>query len=331
MTLSGYDRISKAGRSACPRRHAGADDIQERRTMTSFLQYGSLARPGPGIRPLVVGALTCGALLLPAAGAQANHMTMADGTMCPHAAGTPVAGESAPAPGPVRTASTAPIAPASPSTSAAQPGRTASKPGSQAPSQRAAAQAQAQRPATTQAQRPATAAQSAPKAASVASPAEVGGTTTAPRQVPVAEPSVVQQPRARGSKPGPARHQGSRPAVKSMPADVSPVGRGAPVERPVAAPVVAPSPADSGFPVTAAILFGLLALCGGVVAVGVVARRLRAATAKRAASSSTFVESMDAGIEAELQAMISATRAHALRVPDGLEEVKDDREFSVTR
>lgn len=291
--------------------------------MTSFLQYGWLARPGPGFRPAVVGALACGALMLSAGAAQANHMKMADGTLCPHAAGTPVPGEMAPAPGPERAGSTAPIAPARPV--AAQPGQPATKSASQAPSQRAGAQAQAQGTATSQAQaqRPAATVQPVTNRATVS--------VSAPRQVPVARPSVAQQPRAERSTPSAVTRQASRPVVEPAVAADTPTVLRVRVEHPAAYAVTSPDSADAGAYVPTALLLGLLALCGIVAAAVVAVRRSRVPAVRHAATLPSFVESMDAAIEAELQEMIIETTAHAPRAPAGIEDGSDDRELCQTR
>ena len=76
--------------------------------MSSFLQYGGLERPRAVFRPVVIGALTCSALMASAGVAQADHR-MADGTLCPHAAGTLAPGESPAAPTIERAASSAPV------------------------------------------------------------------------------------------------------------------------------------------------------------------------------------------------------------------------------
>ena len=116
--------------------------------MTSFLQYGSRARQGPGARPVFMGALACGVLLVGAPVASAGHSEMTNGTMCVH--GSAVAeGEGPVVAPPVRTEARTPVA--TPRAAPAQPARPAAKPAAQAPP-KAGSQAQAQRPAASQAQ-----------------------------------------------------------------------------------------------------------------------------------------------------------------------------------
>ncbi|HEV2059781.1 MAG TPA: hypothetical protein VGR11_10510 [Solirubrobacteraceae bacterium] len=289
--------------------------------MSSFLQYGSIARPGPAFRPVVIGALTCGALMVSAGPAQAGHVKMADGTLCPHAAGTLAPGETKAAPTVERAASSGPIGASTPAPRAAAP-RPAAKPAAKAPVQRPAAQAQAQRPASSQAQaqRPAVAAQSAVSKARVAVPAQ--------RQAAVAKPSRAKQPQAATSQRSASKQQVSSPAVKpAVTAEITTDRRSA-IERPTATPATA-GPADSGASVPVAILAGLFALFAIIVA-GIVAVRRRVVRVKSVAPAPTFAESMDAAIEAELQEIIVETRARALQAPAGLEDEHDDREVSQT-
>lgn len=298
--------------------------------MSSFLQYGSFARPGPAFRPVVIGALTCGALMVSAGAAQASHR-MADGTLCPHAAGTLAPGETKAAPTVERAASSGPIGAATPAPRAAAP-RPAAKPAAKAPVQRPAVQAQAQRPASSQAQaqRPAVAAQPAVSKARVAVPAQRKAQVAVPaqRQAPVAKPSRAKQPQAAGSQRSASKQQVSPPAVKpAVTAEIT-TDRRSVIERPTAAPATA-APADSGASVPVAILGGLFALCAIVVG-GIVAVRRRVVRVKSTAPVPTFAESMDAAIEAELQEIIVETRARALHAPAGLEDEHDDREVSQT-
>lgn len=295
--------------------------------MSSFLQYGALARPRPGFRPVFVGALTCSALMISAGAAQASHQAMADGTMCPHAAGALGPGESKAGPTVERAVSNGPIGAATPAPRAAAP-----KPAAKAPVQQPAAQAQAQKPATTQAQaqRPAAAAQPAVSKARVAVPAQ--------RQAPVAKPSAARQPQAGAtSNRSTAQKQVSRaskqqvspPAVRpAVRAEITTDRRGA-IERPTATAPVA-SPADSGASAPVAMLVGLFGLLALVIA-GIVAVRRRVVGVPSAAPSPTLAESIDAAIEAELQEIIIETRARALTAPGALEDEHDDRELSQTR
>src|SRR5215218_2498303 len=307
MMAAGHGSMWTAGRTHRPAVKQMQMQPDQGRTMTSFMQYGSLTRSRPTIRRLAIGALTCSAVMLTAQTAQANHR-MADGTLCPHAAGTPVPGESAPAPGPERSASSAPIG----STGAAAPVpavRPAAKPASKAPAQRAAAQAQAQRPATSgaQAQRPAVATQPVTSTADVA--------VTSQRQEPVATPSIARQPRA-ASKPRVAKPAAAGKRVVAP--DVATLRRGVPVERPAAYSVVA-GPADSGSSAPVATLAALLGLAGIIVA-GMAAARRRVARVKCAASSPSIETPLDAVLEAELQEMIAEARATAVSTSAAAED-----------
>ncbi len=305
----------------------------ERGTMSSFLQHRSHARHGP-MRPLFVGALTCGALLATAPGAVANHMVMADGTMCPHAAGTPVAGEAAPTPGPERSASTAPIAVSSTAKSApGTPARPATKPASQAPS-KGAAQTQAQRPATTQAQaqRPAAATAPARRLAAVTEPAARATTARTPAQADGASGTTRQTPvaRTRGTSPKrslAARSAASRLTGKPVARTVA-LQRAAAVDRPVAA-IPDTTKADDGG--SSATLFGLFGLLG-VSLIGaftvLIGRRVKRG-AVPAVPVMTPADAQDAAIEAELQAMIVETKARAPHVADGLDDAGQERRISI--
>ena len=298
--------------------------------MSSFLQYGSFVRPRTAFRPVVIGALTCSALMVSAGAAQADHR-MADGTLCPHAAGTLAPGESVAAPTLERAASSTPVgASAARSAPAARP---AVKPAAKAPVQRPAVQAQAQRPAASQAQaqRPAAVSQPAVSQARVTVPAQRKAQASVPaqRQAPVAKPSGVQQPKAASGERTAAKQQVSRPAVQPvvMP-EVTTDARGA-IERPTASAAPA-SPADSGVTVSTAMLAGLLGLFGIVVAGVVAFVRRRAVPAKSEAPTPSLDESLDAAIEAELQEIIVETRARALRAPVELDEEPEGRELSHT-
>lgn len=301
--------------------------------MSSFLQHRSRARHGP-MRPLLVGALTCGALLATAPGAVADHQVMADGTMCPHAAGTPVPGEAAPAPGPERAASTAPIA--APSTARSAPGtpaRPATKPASQAPS-KGAVQTQAQRPATTQAQtqrpavasapaqRPAAVTKPAARVATIPTPAQADGVSSTTRKTPVAQTRGTSTKKAVAAKPAVSRST-DRPV-----AETSPLQRAAAVDRPAAATVATTQADDAGSSATWFGLFGLLVVSLiGAFAV-LIARRVKRA-AVPAVPVMTPAAELEAAMEAELQAMIVETKARALHAPDGLEDAGDDRRLSI--
>jgi len=295
-----------------------------------------------------MGALTCGVLLVGAPAASAGHTESTMGTMCPHAAGLPVAGEAPAVAPPVRTAGTAPIttpkaAPAQPARPAAKPAAQApSKAGSQAQAQRpAASQAQAQRPAAAQAQaqRPAVAqapaqrqvalSRSAGRTVTAPTPAKAGGVTTAPRQVPVAGTSRAQQSRGES-----INQQTTAPRALSRPLDVVAAKTGPALvqdetltERPTAGNVGVAQSGDSGLSETAIILLGLLVV-STIGAVGVVAARLRKRGAARTAPLPTLAEAREAAIEAELQAMIAQARTGVKQAPDQLGVAGDDRELS---
>lgn len=297
--------------------------------MNSFLQYGSL-RASPAFRPIVIGALTCGALMVSAGAAQADHR-MADGTLCPHAAGTLAPGEAPAAPTVERAASTAPVGAASAAPVPAA--RPAAKPSVKSQVQRPASQAQAQRPAASQAQaqRPAAVSQPAVSKARVSVPVQAKAQAAVPaqRQAPAAKPSAAQQPKAAAAKRTAAKQQVSRPAaqpVAVMP-EITTDRRGA-IERPTATAAAA-VPADSGISVSTAMLTGLLGLFGIIVA-GVVAARRRGVREPIVASVPRIDDSREAAIEAELQAMIAETRARALHAPDDLDMPHEDRELTQT-
>lgn len=297
--------------------------------MNSFLQYGSF-RASPAFRPVVIGALTCGALMVSAGAAQADHR-MADGTLCPHAAGTLAPGEAPAAPTVERAASTAPVGAVS--AAPAPAARPAAKPAVKSQVQRPASQAQAQRPAASQAQaqRPAAVSQPAVSKARVSVPAQAKAQAAVPaqRQAPAAKPSAAQQPKAAAGKRTAAEQQVSRPAaqpVAVMP-EITTDRRGA-IERPTA--TAAAVPADSGVSVSTAMLAGLLGLFGIIIVAGVVAARRRGVREQSVASVPRLDESREAAIEAELQAMITETRARALHVPDDLDMPHEDRELTQT-
>ena len=313
--------------------------------MRSFLQYGSRARLGPAARPLLMGALTCGVLLVGAPAASAGHTESTMGTMCPHAAGLPVAGEAPAVAPPVRTAGTAPIT--TPQAAPAQPARPAAKPAAQAPS-KAGSQAQAQRPATSQAQaqRPAAAQAQAQRPAVAQAPAQrqvalskpdgrtvtaptptkAGAVTTAPRQVAGAGTTRAGQSRRESTTTAPRAL--SRPldvvAAKTGPALVQDETL---TERPTAGNVGVAQSGDSGLSETAMILLGLLVV-STIGAVGVVAARLRKRGAARTAPLPTLAEAREAAIEAELHAMIAQARTGVKQAPDQLGVAGDDCELS---
>lgn len=297
--------------------------------MNSFLHYGSAMKASPAFRPVVIGALTCGALMVSAGAAQANHR-MADGTLCPHAAGTLAPGEAPAAPTVERAASSAPVGAVS--AAPAPAARPAVKPAAKAPVQRPAVQTQAQRPAASQAQaqRPAAVSQPAVSKARVSVPVQNKAQAAVPaqRQAPAAKPSTAQQPKAAGGKRTAAKQQVSRPAAQPvvvMP-EITTDRRGA-IERPTAS-AAAPAPADSGVSVSTAMLAGLLGLFGIIVA-GVVAARRRVVNATVPTAAPALDDPMDA-IEAELQEIIVETRARSLRAPVELDEADEGRELSQT-
>jgi hypothetical protein len=256
---------------------------------------------------------------------------MADGTLCPHAAGTLAPGEAPAAPTVERAASSAPVGATTAAPAAAA--RPAVKPAAKAPVQRPAVQTQAQRPAASQAQaqRPAAVSQPAVSKARVSVPAQAKAQATSPaqRQAPVAKPSAAQQPKAAAGNRTAVKQPVSRPAaqpVAVMP-EITTDRRGA-IERPTATAAVA-APADSGVSVSTAMLAGLLGLFGIIVA-GVVAARRRGVREQIVAPAPRLDESREAAIEAELQEMIVETRARALHASDDLDVPHEDREFTQT-
>jgi hypothetical protein len=290
------------------------------------------------VRPLFVGALTCGALLATAPAAGAHHLMMADGTMCPHAAGTPVPGEAAPVPGPERAASTAPItAPSTAKSAPATPARPATKPASQGPS-KGAAQAQAQRPATTQAQsqrpaaasapaqRPAAVTKPAARVATVPTPAQADGVTgTTRRPEPVAQTRGTAAKRTVAAKPAVSRST-DKPVAKT---ETSPPQRVVAVDRPAAGTTAAAKSEDAGSFATWVGLLGLF-VASMIGALAVLVGRTKKRVAVRMEPVLTPAERKDAAIEAELQAMIVETKARDLHAPDCLDDAFDKRRFTIT-
>lgn len=299
--------------------------------MSPLIEDRSPAWHGPGVRPLVVGALACGALLMSAPAALAKH-SMPNGTLCPHAAGEPVPGEAAPGPVPTSSTSAAPLAAAR--SSAPPATKPAAKPSPQAKAQKPASQAQAQQPATSQAQaqRPAQAQVQRPAVASRPAAAPVTARASSPatvaRPVPVARSAKAGAGKARtaAKRTAPAHQTAQRPAVH--PDNLRPAAPR--VTNPTVSSVDAGQPAS---PAIGTLLLALLAL-GGIATVAAMAliRRRTATDAERIVGSPTSLDERDAAIEAELQAMISETRARAPRLPDGPEQdAGDARVLSATR
>lgn len=297
--------------------------------MRSLSQEATPARHGPGVRPLVIGALTCGALLLPVGGAQASHR-MANGMLCPHAAGEPVAGEAVAPPGPSHATSAGPIAPATTRAAPARPSP-ATKSGSSVPSQRAASQAPAQRPAVARAQ------SQAPAVATVPAAVRTATVTPAPRAVPVARPAQVRQPRAartpvarKALRAATTRHAVSDPVGPIVVADMFATSDGATVTQPAATSAQPAARSDDRTAIVAAIVLGLLAL--GVIGIaGTLAGLSRIGAARRARAERSFSEAMDAAIEAELQAMICGARPRTSAVRDELDDDARERELGALR
>jgi hypothetical protein len=292
--------------------------------MTSLQLDRPRARHGSHVRPLVVGALACGALLTIAPGAQANHR-MANGMLCPHAAGEPVAGEGPATVNPGNVASSAPIAAARPA--AAPSAQPQTNPAQPATAQRPASHAQAQRPATSQAQAqgPAQAQRPAPKVVASPQPATA---RTITRQLPVAHVSAAAKPRATVAERKPAATRAvQRPAVH-------PDSMRAAQPAAVATAATAASPAAAGALGIASALLALLVLGAIGVASWALAmsrRRVTRDDVAPAVRALTFAEQRDAAIEAELQAMIADTRARALRSPDVVDDVDDRRKLGATQ
>jgi hypothetical protein len=312
-----------AGRSQRPAIAQVWEEPRKGDGLIAFLQDRPV-RHRRGVKPLVVGALACGAVLVTAPGAMASHV-MANGMLCPHAAGDPVPGEAAPTVNPSGSASSAPLA--APGSAQSAPAKPAAKPSSQPKAQQPASQAQAQRPATSQAtaqsqaQRPAIASVPASRTATVPVPGKTRSTTPAPRQVPIV--AAVQTPALKAERP-----VAERLTVPAAP-DPLRLARGGDVN-----PIASLAVVDAGQPASPSLgtlLLALLALVGTVaVATLVLVKRRMVRDARSAAVSLTFAERMDAAIEAELQAMILETRERMLPTPDHLEDVDDSRELSAT-
>lgn len=289
--------------------------------MNALQQDRSPLRHVSGAKPLLVGVLACGALLVTAPSAMAYHV-MANGMMCPHAAGEAVPGEAPPTVNPSAAPNAAPIGAA---TATAKPtSRPAAKPSVQPKAQQPATQAQAQQPAQaqaqaqSQAQRPAVASAPATRAAMAPVPVKTRSTTTVRRQVPVA----VQTLRT---------VKAERPVAERMnplSADPLRLARGGAVD-----PIERMGAVDAGQPASPALgtlLLALLALAGmGVAAALVIVGRRMARDARSAAIALPFVDETDA-VEAELQEMILEARTRTLLAPEGLEDVDDAPAVSTT-
>jgi hypothetical protein len=290
-------------------------------------------------RALWVGAVTCGALLLPAGSAVATHMPgMSNGMACPHASGEGPDSLAAASPNDPATSgrapSEAPLGAAGKSGARALGSKPATKPASQVT--RPATQ-QVTKPATqVQLQRPATTTtQSAPATA-------VGQRTTAAvASQPVATPATTRQPRARRSahrrpatdRPARAtdrpahvrRFNGLEPRVARPSATFPDIPLAGVRERPappeVAARARPPAPDSRRAPMPLTLVLGALALAG-VAAALVVARRRGSggAAGMRRDVDPTAPARADAVVEAELQEMISEANARALLAR---EETKD--------
>lgn len=142
-------------------------------------------------RGLATGVMACGAVLLPVNAAFGNHMQMADGTMCPHAATGNIESPATSA-APSRSASERPLGSTpSAATPRATP-RPAAKPTvSQTPVQRAATT----QPAQTRAAQPATATVKATATAKASAPVA----RTQRVSAPVAQPKRVAAPVAKAT------------------------------------------------------------------------------------------------------------------------------------
>lgn len=212
-------------------------------------------------RVLATGVLACGAVLLPVNAAFGNHMQMADGTMCPHAA-TGNMDNPATSAAPSRAASERPLGSTTPAATPRATPRPAVKPTvSQAPVQRAAttqpAQTRAAQPATTTAKATATAKASAP----VARAQRVSA--------PVAQPKRVAAPVARTTpKRTSSARQATAPKVTAtvIPDVTRPSAKSAPQ---LVAKTTGAKPADA----TWIALGGLLTLLACAATVAVLRRR----------------------------------------------------------
>jgi len=257
-------------------------------------------------RTWLTAGLTCGAVLIPAGSALANHMPgMTNGTMCPHASGEgPDALGAAPpsesSGGTQRTSSDAPLGAASDSApsgstaaDSAAPASGASKPATQATEP--ATQVQTQRAAVTAAQ---------PALATAGAQVTRLATTSVPARSTVATPSRRAAPRARTERRSAPRRQ--------------PHGRVLETSTPVAPATTAATLTEVTQPRTLpplAAVLGILAIVGLAAATTLMRRRRPGsggvATAPRPATPAA-PSFADASLEAELHEMISEARARAV-------------------
>ena len=227
--------------------------------MTVTLHRSTGRRCRGEARLLAAGVLACGAVLLPASTALANHMSMPDGTMCPHAAGDPGAAAMEGPAAPTRTASEAPLGTTAKPAVTQPAGRPAAKPASKAPAQRAAATTPASAPATTVAQSTAGAGAAAPAAQQQRAVAPVGPSRTAtPRP----------QRRATPTHSAPARRVSTPTATTTVIPDATRPSAGS--ARQVASTATAAEPANVPWP---AIGLGVLMLAALAAAIVVLRRR----------------------------------------------------------
>ncbi|MEA2255867.1 MAG: hypothetical protein QOG35_1912 [Solirubrobacteraceae bacterium] len=199
--------------------------------MTEPLLRSARRRRGREARFLTAGVLVCGAVLLPATSAFAEDMpAMKDGMMCPHAVGD--ASNPATTAPPTRSApNEAPLGakPASVVTPPS-PGRAATKPGSQAPAERAAATQPASAPATT------TAKSTAGAGAAVRATQPQRATAPVPQPQRAATP-VAQRPAVAAPAAAPSHTAASGPNRSTSPKHSAPARH---VSPPAATPPVIP-------------------------------------------------------------------------------------------
>jgi len=217
-------------------------------------------------RVLATGVMACGAVLLPVNAAFGNHMQMADGTMCPHAATGDIDNPATSAP-PSRSASERPLGSTPRATTPRATPRPAVKPTvSQAPVQRAATT----QPAQTRAAQPATSTVKATATAKASTRVARAQRVSAPVAQPkrVAAPVAKSTPARSAERTTPTRTSQARQATTTtvIPDVTRPSAKSAPQ---LVAKTTGAKPADA----TWIALGGLLTLLACAATVAVLRRR----------------------------------------------------------